>query len=45
MDELVQDRVVKQVNARKYINLLSTGAGLMALGIFGIWKKGILYQK
>ena len=44
MDELVQDRVVKQVNVRKYINFLSTGVGLIALGMIGILKKGILYQ-
>lgn len=44
MDQLVQDRIVKQVNARKYINFLSTGLGLVALGMIGILKKGILYQ-
>ncbi len=44
MDELASDRVVKQVNVWKYINFLSTGLGLMALGTIGMLKKGILYR-
>lgn len=45
MDQIVQNRVVKQVNVQKYINFLSTGLALMALGMLGMLKKGILYRK